>query len=193
MNMFFVSAILVLGLVHYSQAGCVSTCEEAKPTRDGELMLNVRGRVVSIFCHKLSSGKWAEYLTLKHSNTAKYGYTRVGTARNMVGTTTFNKIRVNLANLEVIRTDKTFSTTSGRKSQNYGEASGCDWLQKDGYFKIDLRGTPFKVSPTTGWKRVGYVPVGSWSASAGRQVYSGHCGGHCGACVPQGKLLLDFA
>jgi thrombospondin motif-containing protein 9 len=69
------------------------------------------------------------------------------------GTTRFNKIRLNIHNLQVIENDYTFASTVG-KPQPFASAGDCyssTEMCPQGDFSVNLEGTGFRIRPSTKW------------------------------------------
>ncbi|XP_059469110.1 A disintegrin and metalloproteinase with thrombospondin motifs 9-like isoform X2 [Neocloeon triangulifer] len=183
---------------------------------DGTYTLNLFGMNVSVYCHEMTSHNPKEYLTLptgemenysefyhlslKNPNTCPLDGKRLEKCdfcyeekKGLSGTTVFTKIRFNPQSLKVTRDDFTFARLiRGRKYIPYGEAGDCysNVLCPQGRFSVNLSGTPFRVSPTTGWISNG----GSMDQHPDEehQKVWGKCGGNCGTCSPRKETGLKL-
>lgn len=151
---------------------CQKIRELRNTKRDGEYMLNLKGKVVPVYCHNMT-GTPAEYITLVnlHENYASF-YSR--RAKDITkcpkshhdeleestlpyGTTHFSKIRIAPHSMRIIEDDFTFAQTSG-KHQGYGTAGDCFSKTEKcprGEFSINLEGTRFRIRKQTRWDTKG--------------------------------------
>ncbi|XP_063700230.1 A disintegrin and metalloproteinase with thrombospondin motifs 15 [Culicoides brevitarsis] len=173
---------------------------------DGEQLLNVRGRQVSIYCSNMSSVEPREYLTLRAGSKENYSiyyskrardssrcgdrYNEVDDARmvGIFGTTRFERIRIDIHTLKVIEDDFTYATSYG-KNQNFGTAGDCYGTTEDcpqGDFSINLTGTKFRIRPKTTWEVTGHHSSIQYVIrnQTGYQTVRARCGGNCGSCAP---------
>ncbi|XP_065348450.1 A disintegrin and metalloproteinase with thrombospondin motifs 9 isoform X3 [Cloeon dipterum] len=176
---------------------------------DGTYTLNLFGMNISVYCHEMHSHSPKEYLSLptgeqenyseffhlslKNPNSCPYNGKRpekcdycYDEKKGLSGTTVFTKIRFNPQSLKVTRDDFTFARLiRGKKYIPYGEAGDCysNLVCPQGRFSVNLSGTPFRVSPTTGWLSNG----GSMDQHPDEehQKVWGKCGGNCGTCSPR--------
>lgn len=70
------------------------------------------------------------------------------------GQTIFTKVRINLHSLQVIIDDFTFSSTNGRRQQQFATAGDCFSSTQQcprGVFSINFEQTKFRIRPRTRW------------------------------------------
>lgn len=170
-----------------------ATCQQLKNRNpwlgDGEYLLYLNGNAAwpwTAWCHGMA-GTPTEYLTLKQTGTSNFSqYTAGGASPGTNVRTTYFKLRINPATLQVNTADQTFSSSSGQlthgpsavSSMPYGSAMSCDWAPS-GQANLDLRGTPFAMAlnqfVVAGWSAVG---VALYSPDARLVDLTG--GGYCG-------------
>lgn len=146
--------------------------------KDGDYFLNVRGRKVLIYCHRMNTTNPQEFISLKseHENYSLYFDRR---ARNKdecptddrdtwvdpslaSGFTYFSKVRIDVHSLQVIANDFSFARTSGRQHQPFGSAGDCFSATKRcprGAFSINFEQTKFRIRPRTRWETRGMDPI----------------------------------
>ena len=135
---------------------CAGLQTEHEITSDGENTLYVGGdpaKPWTAYCHDMA-GTASTYLTLQATgpglNYSQFLYFNLD---NPV-TTTFSRVRIDPATLNVDIDDLTFSQSSGGVSYNgrsvtsmpYAAPETCDGLSA--HANVDLTGTPFKVTDT---------------------------------------------
>lgn len=176
---------------------------------DGEYMLLVGGRNMSIYCQGMNSthAPPAEYLTLPAGEEGNFAeiYDKIliqpstcphgGERRRDCacvedlthkGYTVFSKIRLNVTTLSVDTYDFTFARAVGGRLVSYGEAGDCFSMAScpQGEFSINLSGTPLAVSPQTRWEAKGSHASHQIKRLDDNQRVLGRCGGYCGTCSP---------
>lgn len=141
---------------------------------DGDYLLNVRGRKVQIYCHRMNTTSPKEFISLKseHENYSLYFDRRSRNKdecptdeRNQwadpsiaSGLTYFSKVRIDIHSLQVIINDFTFARTSGRQHQAFGSAGDCFSATQRcprGAFSINFEQTKFRIRPKTRWETQG--------------------------------------
>ncbi|XP_055541621.1 A disintegrin and metalloproteinase with thrombospondin motifs 9 isoform X2 [Wyeomyia smithii] len=182
------------------------TCQDVQRNRqtrrDGEYALNVKDRLVTIYCHNMTSSTPTEYLTLKSGlveNYAIYNNKRASNSQVCApssedfvdesiayGATHYRKIRLNIQTLQVLVDDHRFTDRSG-KPQSFGSAGDCYSITgrcPQGDFSINLENTPFRIRPRTKWETKGQSAVIQFliPLEAPFQKVRARCGGYCGTC-----------
>lgn len=161
---------------------------------DGEYTITSYGRTLSVWCADMATTP-VEYLTLQ----------RGGPGVNMSSSnnswapfvqTHWTRIGLNLptgvgAPFTFRPADSRFSTTNdGHAPRDYGSGGGCGFAP--GPFNIDLRGTPFAVSPgaleSTGWLGHGDVS----STDGGQVLSSPNARGDCGGLAVRAPYELTW-
>ncbi|XP_046474608.1 A disintegrin and metalloproteinase with thrombospondin motifs 9 isoform X1 [Neodiprion pinetum] len=193
---------------------CLEAKKKFKTTQDGEYLLIIGGKNMSIYCHNMTGDQPLEYLTLAsgdHENFAEIYDKRLLDPRtcpfngqrndnckcaNYTGSTSgrtmFRRIRLDPRTLIVDVDDFTFSWTKGSKRVEFGKAGDCYSSAQcpQGQFSINLVGTQLGLSPTLSW-----VSQGSMTSriinKINQQKVVGKCGGYCGFCKLQTGLKLD--
>ncbi|XP_023287905.1 A disintegrin and metalloproteinase with thrombospondin motifs 9 isoform X2 [Orussus abietinus] len=194
------------------------TCQEAKrrfkSSKDGEYMLLVGGRNMSIYCHEMSSDEPREYLTLPAGDRENFAeiYDKrllnphscpfdgqrndscmcVADPGTVSGRTMFKRVRLDPTRLRIVANDYTFSWTSGAKRVEFGKAGDCYSLSNcpQGRFSINLSGTSLKLAPEVTWISLDTTAYVSVEKINDQRVF-GKCGGYCGFCIPKTGLKLD--
>ncbi|KAI5700859.1 hypothetical protein M8J76_005893 [Diaphorina citri] len=196
----------------------VTSCAEYRTKlgvrQDGEYKMNILGRNLSIYCHRMNTTEPREYLTL-HSETNNYAEKydrrlldpdtcpnqgvrddscRCTDAASDAGITTFYRLRLNITSLKVNTKDFTFSRQRQGQPQAYGEAGDCYSRVKcpQGRFSIDLTGTGFMISAQTTWVSHGPSASMVFNKLDGNRKVVGRCGGYCGHCSPNNGIKLDI-
>ncbi|XP_046609798.1 A disintegrin and metalloproteinase with thrombospondin motifs 20-like isoform X2 [Neodiprion virginianus] len=193
---------------------CLEAKKKFKTNQDGEYLLIIGGKNMSIYCHNMTGDQPLEYLTLAsgdHENFAEIYDKRLLDPRtcpfngqrndnckcaNYTGSTSgrtmFRRIRLDPRTLIVDVDDFTFSWTKGSKRVEFGKAGDCYSSVQcpQGQFSINLVGTQLGLSPTLSW-----VSQGSMTSriinKINQQKVVGKCGGYCGFCKLQTGLKLD--
>ncbi|KAJ6633267.1 A disintegrin and metalloproteinase with thrombospondin motifs 9 [Pseudolycoriella hygida] len=178
---------------------------------DGEYELIVRGRNVSIYCHKMNTSNPLEYISLnRDQNYASY-YEYRSENSNMClqtkqhdwpddtipsGTTYFSKVRLSLRTLQVIEDDLQFAATTGRRPQTYGSAGDCYSTVPcpQGRFSINFERTKFRIRPKTEWETRGQNATMMYHAKLEPpyQKIIARCGGYCGSCFPSKSTTIQL-
>lgn len=187
------------------------------PLPDGAYTLIVAGKNITIYCHLMNTSSPLEYLTLTTGHQDNYAEVYDKTLirpdncpyqgarkdscdcflnRRSAGTTSFNKIRLNVTSLRVHSHDFTFARlVRGHQMVGYGEAGDCYSTANcpQGRFSINLQGTGLRVSPHTSWAGHGHRSSLWINRLEDNQKIQGKCGGYCGRCSPDphAGLKLD--
>ncbi|XP_045034330.1 A disintegrin and metalloproteinase with thrombospondin motifs 9 isoform X2 [Daphnia magna] len=187
------------------------------PLPDGPYALIVAGKNITIYCHLMNTSSPLEYLTLTTGHQDNYAEVYDKTLirpdncpyqgarkdscdcflnRRSAGTTSFNKIRLNVTSLRVHSHDFTFARlVKGHQMVGYGEAGDCYSTANcpQGRFSINLQGTGLRVSPHTSWAGHGHRSSLWINRLEDNQKIQGKCGGYCGRCSPDphAGLKLD--
>lgn len=155
---------------------CQTIRDTRRTTRDGEYVINLRGRNVSIYCHNMT-GTPQEYVTLKSGSRENYSmyYSRRAKDPNACpttlaarqeefddpsipyGQTMFEKIRILVQTMRIIENDYTFADIRG-KAQPFGTAGDCYSKSEEcpqGTFSINLEQTGFRIRMKTHWQTEG--------------------------------------
>lgn len=192
------------------QGKLFTTCKEIRVmnniTKDGDYDLNIRGRIVKIYCSGMQLESPKEYLPLvkgEDNFSEVYGLRLQnpyecpfnGSRRQdcackndylPAGHTAFSKVRVDLTSMQIKTTDLLFSKTLFGKAIPFATAGDCYSAARcpQGQFSINLAGTGMKISNTAKWLAQGrYASVIIHRSQDGTKVY-GRCGGYCGKCIP---------
>uniref|UniRef100_A0A6B2E840 Putativedisintegrin and metalloproteinase with thrombospondin motifs 9 n=1 Tax=Phlebotomus kandelakii TaxID=1109342 RepID=A0A6B2E840_9DIPT len=181
--------------------------------RDGEYVLNVRGRQVSIYCHRMNTSMPREYLTLKAGSTENYSmyYDKRSKDRSHCpdshdqmftdetipsGVTRYSKVRLNVHTLQVINDDFAFAHTSGH-TQPFASAGDCFSITgrcPKGVFSVNLEGTGFRIRPITQWETKGQNSAIIFHQNLEPPYYKviARCGGYCGNCFSSKNQTLTL-
>ncbi|XP_071112154.1 A disintegrin and metalloproteinase with thrombospondin motifs 9-like [Haliotis cracherodii] len=184
----------------------VQQCQPNSP--NGEYWLHLGSHPFNktrIYCHDMSTENPQEYVTLLHENDGFYpakqspGCTNEYRWPNRGGSVWFQKIRLDVKNMAVVRKDYTFANWTNAAMQ-YGRAADCYTTHGNGLarcgtkgrFTIDLRGTGLAVVPEQTWRKYGYLSIiQSITRNQEGTVIELKCGGYCGHCDPAGPLTLQ--
>ena len=147
-----------------------------------------------------------EYLTLLYT-VGTFDFSNYAPGSNQANTgssastTTFDKVRINLASLSITTDDTTFTRTyyygentnctgsACRAVQPYTTARSCS-LRTPGWANADLRGTPFSIDALQAFPIGGDSPYGSCAVQPGvGQVLQCSGGGTCGWVGPTNATL----
>ncbi|WP_437775973.1 FG-GAP-like repeat-containing protein [Sorangium sp. So ce1097] len=179
----------------------LSSCAERRAAdpeaADGDYKLYVGGdpqKPWTAYCHDMA-GTPTTYLTLVNTTNANYSqYTAGGASPGTDVRTSFTKVRIDPATLQVDPNDLTFSTSTG--SLNHGDAiitsvpygSAVDCLAEgssSGVGNVDLTGVPFVVAPDQ-FAVAGFMPSGNTTYGAGGRTVHLTGGGYCGWTTVRG-------
>ncbi|XP_034940467.1 A disintegrin and metalloproteinase with thrombospondin motifs 9 isoform X2 [Chelonus insularis] len=193
---------------------CLDAQKRFKSTKDGEYILLVGGKNMSIYCHAMATNEPREYLTLPAGDRENYAeiYDKrlsdpnkcpyngqrndschcVDDSGTMSGRTMFKRVRIDVGKLIIIANDYTFSWTNGANRVEYGKAGDCYSLLNcpQGRFSINLSGTSLRLVPEVTWKPLKSRAHLAINRINDQRVY-GKCGGYCGFCTPSIGLKLD--
>ncbi|KAH8388555.1 hypothetical protein KR093_009637, partial [Drosophila rubida] len=180
--------------------------------KDGEYTIQVRSRLVRIYCHQMNSGTPREYITVEPQENYSIYYeykTRLldscpPTSRaheypndQNSGRTHFSKLRLNISDLRIIENDFEFAESRGQR-QALGSAGDCynrNSACPQGDFSISLQRTGFTMRPGTVWNTYGSRAVMQRASGFNTQSLSrrAFCGGFCGRCSisPSSGLYVD--
>ena len=185
-----------------------STCAQvataaATPLDDGEYLLFVGADSTKpwvAYCLGMSGATPTEYLTLHRTGAnGNYSqYTAGGSSLGVSALSSYTKVRIDPVHLSIDSSDQTFSTASGLvhhggtnvTSMPYGVAMSCD-NQPSGVGNIDLRGTPFAVSPNA-FVLGGGSPQGGAVYVLNNQLVGLTGGGGCGYLQPSPGVFNPF-
>ncbi|XP_065566975.1 A disintegrin and metalloproteinase with thrombospondin motifs 9-like isoform X2 [Artemia franciscana] len=196
---------------------CLDIKERLRIRRDGEYMLHVGGKNVSIYCHDMNTSSPREFLTLingERDNYSEYYDKRLRKPDNCPydgarrddcdcevvskskkpGVTVFSKIRLNVTSLRVITNDFAYAKPLRGALIPFGEAGDCYSSANcpQGRFSINLEGTAFRVANHINW--IGHGEKSSlWvNRLDDYQKVQGKCGGFCGKCKPDSSTGLKL-
>ena len=122
-----------------------------------------------------------------------------GLTYSLAGRTRFEKVRIDLKRMRIIRDDFTFATTDPNGKQiELGYAGDC-WSMnygpcRRGHFKINLSGTGLRIRSSVHWRNAGFPPgmeMREYRKSEDGTVVFAKCGGWCGYCKPTGDLFVQ--
>ncbi|XP_060513873.2 A disintegrin and metalloproteinase with thrombospondin motifs 20 isoform X1 [Panthera onca] len=176
-------------------------------TMDGDYYLNIKGRIIKIYCAGMHLENPKEYISLvkgEEDNFSEVYGVRLqnpyecpfnGSRRQdceckndylAAGHTVFSKIRIDLSSMQIKTTDLLFAQTIFGKAVPFATAGDCYSAARcpQGQFSINLAGTGMRISNTAKWLAQGsYASVIIHRSQDGTKVY-GRCGGFCGKCIP---------
>ncbi|KAK9406034.1 A disintegrin and metalloproteinase with thrombospondin motifs 9 [Crotalus adamanteus] len=145
-----------------------TSCKEAKRlkviTEDGEYFLNVKGRLLKIYCAGMDSDSPKEYITLVN-----------GDAENFSEVYSYSKVRLDLNAMQIITTDLQFAQTLDGRPVPFATAGDCYSAAKcpQGRFSINLSGTGLSVMQASRWLSQGNYAVSEITRSPdGTKCYS---------------------
>uniref|UniRef100_A0A803TLW5 ADAM metallopeptidase with thrombospondin type 1 motif 20 n=1 Tax=Anolis carolinensis TaxID=28377 RepID=A0A803TLW5_ANOCA len=197
----------------------ITSCKEIqirkKFQKDGEYLLNIKGKMIKIYCSDMWLENPKEYVTLAKGEADNfsevYGYRLQnpfecpfnGSRRQdcmcrndypAAGYTIFRKIRIDPNSLEIKTTDFRFAQTIFGKPVPFATAGDCYSAARcpQGQFGINLAGTGLRLSNTAKWIAQGnYATVQIHKSQDDTKIY-GRCGGFCGKCIPNGNTGLQL-
>ena len=155
---------------------------------------------ISIYCHNMA-GSPIEYLSLVNTGSNVNFASTVYPSDELI--TRYDKVRIDLHQLTLDATDRTFATVSGTVPlysrvpyNDYGRVVGCNEAQPGaalGRGNIDLTGTTLTLHETITFTLAGADAEGSGAQiSQGGQVVTLEAGGRCGWVAPEGPLRLKY-
>ncbi|XP_046351951.2 uncharacterized protein LOC124132213 [Haliotis rufescens] len=187
----------------------VKACEPS--STDGEYwlrLLNFDLYRTRIYCHNMSTANPVEFLTLPTPN---YGvFPNVSNAKcngetplvgNCVGNSGeiwYNKIRVAIQTMDVVRSDTAFAVFTNLQA-DYAQAMDCYSIHHNGVspcgtkgeFIVNLLGTGWVTKADQQWKTDGWMSViESVTPDDTGSVVRIKCGGLAGFCHPDGPMIL---
>ncbi|XP_059571400.1 A disintegrin and metalloproteinase with thrombospondin motifs 9 isoform X2 [Alligator mississippiensis] len=193
-------------------------CKDVKRLKgvieDGEYYLNIKGKIIKIYCSGMQTDNPKEYVTLVSGDAENfsevYGYRLHnptecpynGSRREdchcrkdytAAGFSTFSKVRLDLNTMQIITTDLQFARTLDGRPVPYATAGDCYSAAKcpQGHFSIDLYGTGLSVMETAKWLSQGNYAVSEIQRSPDGTKVLGKCGGYCGKCTPSSGTGLE--
>ncbi|XP_075786355.1 A disintegrin and metalloproteinase with thrombospondin motifs 20 isoform X3 [Pelodiscus sinensis] len=206
-------------ICHAKECEAFTSCKEIQIKKgirkDGEYLLNVKGRLIKIYCSGMQFENPREYLTLVKGEADNfsevYGYRLQNpyecpfngsrrqdcACRNdylAAGRTIFSKIRIDIISFQIKTTDLLFAQTIFGRAVPFATAGDCYSAARcpQGQFSINLTGTGLRLSNTARWIAQGnYATVDIHKSQDGTKIY-GRCGGFCGKCVPNTNIGLQL-
>ncbi|KAH1186541.1 hypothetical protein KIL84_019290 [Mauremys mutica] len=206
-------------ICHAKECEAFTSCKEIqikkRIRKDGEYLLNVKGRLIKIYCSGMQFENPREYLTLVKGEADNfsevYGYRLQNpyecpfngsrrqdcACRNdylAAGHTTFSKIRIDIISMQIKTTDLLFAQTVFGRAVPFATAGDCYSAARcpQGQFSINLTGTGLRLSSTARWIAQGnYATVDIHKSQDGTKIY-GRCGGFCGKCIPNTSIGLQL-
>ncbi|XP_075430373.1 A disintegrin and metalloproteinase with thrombospondin motifs 9 isoform X1 [Ascaphus truei] len=194
------------------------SCHDVKRLKsvheDGEHYIAIQEKIQQIYCAGMQSESPKEYVTLMSDDAENFsevfGYRLHnptecpynGSRREdcqcrrdytAAGFSTFSKVRLDLATLQIITTDLQFAQTHDGRPVPFATAGDCYSAAKcpQGRFSINLSGTGLSVSETTKWMSQGNYAVTEIQKSPDGTKVTGKCGGYCGKCIPSSATGLS--
>lgn len=143
---------------------------------DGEYQLEVRSRLVRIYCHRMRSQDPREYVAVDPQENYSIYYEYRTQLTNSCppesrsheypndqnsGRTHFRKLRLNITDLRILDNDFEFAQSTGQP-QKLGSAGDCYNRNREcpqGDFAINLEKTDFVMRPGTVWSTHGQAAV----------------------------------
>ncbi|XP_039206103.1 A disintegrin and metalloproteinase with thrombospondin motifs 9 isoform X2 [Crotalus tigris] len=195
-----------------------TSCKEAKRfkviTEDGEYFLNVKGRLLKIYCAGMDSNSPKEYITLVNGDAENFSEVYSYRLHNptecpyngsrrencqcrkdytAAGFSAFSKVRLDLNTMQIITTDLQFAQTLDGRPVPFATAGDCYSAAKcpQGRFSINLSGTGLSVMQASRWLSQGNYAVSEITRSPDGTKVIGKCGGYCGKCTPSSGTGLD--
>ncbi|XP_070073082.1 A disintegrin and metalloproteinase with thrombospondin motifs 15 isoform X2 [Drosophila takahashii] len=198
------------------QGGRARSCLELREmhgyNQDGNYQLEVRSRMVNVYCHQMASRTPSEYVNVdpQENYSIFYEYRTKQTTScppesraheyyndQNSGRTHFSKLRLNITDLRIVDNDFQFAETRGLP-QKLGSAGDCYnriGQCPQGDFSINMKSTDFTIRPGTVWKTHGQYSVMKRISEFDTTsvMRRGFCGGYCGGCyiAPNSGLYLD--
>ncbi|KAH8265475.1 hypothetical protein KR038_008664 [Drosophila bunnanda] len=166
--------------------------------KDGEYQLEVRSRLVRVYCHEMRSHSPREYVNVDPQENYSIYYEYRTQLTNSCppesrsheylndqnsGRTHFSKLRLNITDLRILDNDFEFAQSRGQP-QKLGSAGDCYNRNRQcpqGDFAINLEKTDFTMRPGTVWSTHGQSAVMKQfdNTAVMRRAF---CGGYCGGC-----------
>ena len=155
---------------------------------------------VSIYCHNMA-GNPIEYLSLVNTGSNVNFASTAYPSDELI--TRYDKIRIDLHQLTLDATDRTFATVSGTVPlysrvpyNDYGRVVGCNEAKPGaalGRGNIDLTGTSLALDEAITFILAGADAEGGGAQiSQGGQIVTLEAGGRCGWIAPEGPLRLKY-
>ncbi|XP_017118704.1 A disintegrin and metalloproteinase with thrombospondin motifs 20 isoform X1 [Drosophila elegans] len=180
--------------------------------QDGNYQLEVRSRIVRVYCHQMNRAGPREYLNVDPQENYSIYYEYRTKQTNSCppesrdheyyndqnsGRSHFSKLRLNITDLRILDNDFEFAETRGQP-QKLGSAGDCynrNGQCPQGDFSINLKSTDFTIRPGTVWTKHGRYSVMKRVSEFDKPsaMRRGFCGGYCGGCyiAPDSGLYLD--
>nr|XP_034962630.1 A disintegrin and metalloproteinase with thrombospondin motifs 9 isoform X4 [Zootoca vivipara] len=195
-----------------------TSCKEVKrlkvTTEDGEYYLQVKGKLLKIYCTDMESDRPKEYVTLANGEAENFSEVYSYRLHNptecpyngsrredcqcrkdytAAGFSAFSKVRLDLNTMQIITTDLQFAQTLDGRPVPFATAGDCYSAAKcpQGRFSINLSGTGLSVTQTSKWLSQGNYAVSEIIKSPDGTKVIGKCGGYCGKCTPSSGTGLD--
>ncbi|XP_053880611.1 A disintegrin and metalloproteinase with thrombospondin motifs 20 isoform X2 [Malaclemys terrapin pileata] len=206
-------------ICHAKECEAFTSCKEIqikkRIRKDGEYLLNIKGRLIKIYCSGMQFENPREYLTLVKGEADNfsevYGYRLQNpyecpfngsrrqdcACRNdylAAGHTIFSKIRIDIISMQIKTTDLLFAQNVFGRAVPFATAGDCYSAARcpQGQFSINLTGTGLRLSSTARWIAQGnYATVDIHKSQDGTKIY-GRCGGFCGKCIPNTSIGLQL-
>ncbi|KAJ7407992.1 hypothetical protein WISP_123543 [Willisornis vidua] len=206
-------------ICHEEECEVLTTCKDMQIKKgirkDGEYLLNIKGRMIKIYCSGMHLENPKEYLTLVKGEVDNFsevygfrlqnpyecpfnGSRRQDCAcRNdylAAGFTIFSKIRFDVTSMQIKTTDFLFAQTILGRAVPFATAGDCYSAARcpQGQFSINLAGTGLRLSSAVRWIAQGnYATADIHKSHDGTKIY-GRCGGFCGKCVPSTVIGLQL-
>ncbi|XP_017053431.1 A disintegrin and metalloproteinase with thrombospondin motifs 9 isoform X2 [Drosophila ficusphila] len=201
---------------HPRNQGRPSSCEELRQmhgyNKDGEYQLEVRSRIVRIYCHQMDRGTPREYVNVDPQDNYSIYYEYRTKQTNSCppesrrheyyndqnsGRTHFSKLRLNITDLRILDNDFQFAESHGQpqKLASAGDCYNRNGQCPQGDFSVNLKNTDFTIRPGTVWNMHGQYSVMKRISEFDTTsvMRRGFCGGYCGGCyiAPNSGLYLD--
>lgn len=180
------------------------TCQQIRDrdphARDGKYLLFNNGNLFTVYCYDMT-GTPREYIELAETGPDMNfsQYTAGGASPGTDVRTTFTRLRIDPATLNVDIGDLTFASSTGSlrhggmpvTSMPYGVAMSCTSPQSaNGVGNINLEHTPFQVDST--FVSGGFQATGSATVSPDHQMVALKGGGFCGWITPAPAMFNPF-